>query len=306
MSDREANMILKAKELELASGQSILLDKSRSITFTTLADRYDKWHSHEYPASNSRISLVIRVHLVPYFKNVPLNKLTEHDLTAYKASRLTKVKGVTVGKEIRTIKAMFVKAIDWGYITASPIRKVTEPPTTDSKPSTYFTSDQLELLYAEARKVRASPEYPHILRLLANTGMRRGEAYNLKWIDVGETTIHVLSTEQERTKSAKWREIPISPGARVALDALKSDTVYVLPRKHPNTLSHVAMQCIRRAKLVGTLHTLRHTFISHLTMKGVSLRTIQRLAGHSSIAITEKYSHLSPDHLQDALKDFSL
>ena len=43
----------------------------------------------------------------------------------------------------------------------------------------------------------------------------------------------------------------------------------------------------------ATIHTMRHTFASHLVMKGVSIRTVQELLGHSSISVTEMYSHLS-------------
>ena len=43
---------------------------------------------------------------------------------------------------------------------------------------------------------------------------------------------------------------------------------------------------------------LRHTYASHLVMQGIDLRTLQKLLGHHSIKMTEKYSHLAPDHLQ--------
>ena len=42
-----------------------------------------------------------------------------------------------------------------------------------------------------------------------------------------------------------------------------------------------------------TIHTMRHPFASHLIMKGVRIRTVQELLGHSSISVTEMYAHLS-------------
>ena len=48
-------------------------------------------------------------------------------------------------------------------------------------------------------------------------------------------------------------------------------------------------------------HDLRHTFASHLTMKGVDLRTVAKLLGHRDIKVTMRYAHLAPEHLQAAV-----
>jgi site-specific recombinase XerD len=57
-----------------------------------------------------------------------------------------------------------------------------------------------------------------------------------------------------------------------------------------------------RHKIV--FHTLRHTYASWLVMSGVDLYTVQRLMGHSTIAMTERYSHLAPNHLKKAVSTF--
>src|ERR1035437_3317261 len=55
--------------------------------------------------------------------------------------------------------------------------------------------------------------------------------------------------------------------------------------------------CLAQAKITGYVwHSNRHTFCSWLAMAGATLKEIQELAGHKTITISARYSHLSPDH----------
>ncbi len=123
--------------------------------------------------------------------------------------------------------------------------------------------------------------------------------------DLGDW-LRILSEGSARTKSGKWREVPISAGTRKALDRLGETNGYVLPRMTPRSLTREFARCLARIPLNGTLHCLRHTFCSHLVMQGVPLRTVQILAGHSSFAVTERYAHLAPDYLTNALSAFHI
>lgn len=93
-----------------------------------------------------------------------------------------------------------------------------------------------------------------------------------------------------RTKSGKWREVPLNLQAREALSALPDPPVSV----HKNTLGDWFAVDARKAKVGGSRHRLRHTFCAHLVMAGVPLCPVQLLTGHSDYATTEKYySHLA-------------
>jgi len=61
------------------------------------------------------------------------------------------------------------------------------------------------------------------------------------------------------------------------------------------------VEILDEIEIKGTLHTFRHTFASHLVMQGVSLAVVQKLLGHSTIAMTMKYAHLAPDHLAEEI-----
>jgi integrase len=268
--------------------------------FGQFAREYLLWHQSEHPASFYRIEQLVRQHLVPAFAFTPLDMITPQLAEQFKFDRQKTAAAATVGKEIRTLKAILNKAIEWGRIRSNPIHFVSEPKQLNSGPERFYSAEELQLIY------RASPDRPHVWRLMANTGIRRGEALQLRWADVGHEEIRVLSTEDERTKSGKWRIVPLSEGAREALEAFKRDGDRVLPRIRPESLSRAFLHDAARASLDGSLHTLRHTFISHLVMKGVPLRTVQILAGHAHFTTTERYAHLAPGYLQNTVAGLRL
>jgi len=60
---------------------------------------------------------------------------------------------------------------------------------------------------------------------------------------------------------------------------------------------------VRRAQLTKSgVHRLRHTFCSHLAMRGAPARAIQELAGHADLATTQRYMHLSPAVVESAIR----
>ncbi len=70
-----------------------------------------------------------------------------------------------------------------------------------------------------------------------------------------------------------------------------------------NECKHPLWRACRRAGLrrIGW-HVLRHTFASHLVMRGVPLKAVQELMGHATIDMTMRYAHLSPHVAREAVK----
>lgn len=298
ISPGEAEDYRLAKELELRTGAQVF---SYAPLFGELADEYLQWRKSEYPDSQYRIEQIVDQHLKPAFQYVAIDALNPRQVERYKADRLELVSEGTVSKEVRTLKAMLNKAVEWQLLNFSPIQVVAPPRVRTSRPIHWFSMEELQTLYDQ------SPDsHRPIWQLLANTGMRRGEAQNLKIEhDRGESLL-IESTAEARTKSRKWREIPLSVNGRAALDELitQSRTEYVLPIMVPNSLT----RAFRRDKvgLDGSLHSLRHTFGSHLAIKGTSVRVLQELMGHASIKTTERYLHVAQEHLTQAIDGFSI
>lgn len=310
--EREAKRILKQRNLELSAGHAIL-NPAPSPQFAHFAVDYLLWHSAEFPSSHYRVEQIVNDYLLPEFGPLNMDALTPRAAESWKQKRAREAKSQTVTKELRTLKAMLNKAVEWNELQKNPIANVAGPKALDSKPPRFYTQAELDALYAACRAEvnkgegpQPDPQHAHIWRLFANTGLRRTEGLMLKRKWIGREAMKVLSTDEDRTKSGKWREIPLTDGATIALDALAGDGAYVLPRICKESLSRACIRDARRAELDGGLHTLRHTYISHLVMAGVPLRTVQKLAGHSTVAVTEKYAHLAPDHLKQAGRAISL
>lgn len=299
ITKRDAHEILKKKRLELSTGAHLLnLNLSRGVTFREYSAEYLHWHAHEYPHSHTRIRQIVEQYLLPRLQFTALDAIQPKEIEQYKRERLQKAKAETVIKELRTLKAILNHAVRHQVIHANPIQNVAAPRNLDSKPHRFYETAELNQLYLACEKNEGAfttgKNNSPIWRLYANTGMRRMEGLYLRWRNVGRDGIKIISTGEERTKSGTWRDIPLSLGAQIALDELRRSGEHVLPRIRPESLTRASVRDARRANLDGSLHTLRHTYISHLVRLGVPLRTVQIYAGHASYTTTESYAYLAP------------
>lgn len=297
ISAKDARVALERKKLELLTG----VRSFTGVTFGQFAVDYLAWHSQQYPSTYPRVEQIIRLHLWQ-FADLPLMALTPVKANGWVAQRLGQVKPATVTKEARVLSAMLNRAVKWRVIAENPLMGWAPPPERASKPPDYFTGEQLAALYL------ASGTWAPVWQFMANTGLRRNEALNLDLKDVQKDRVRVLSTDQAPTKSRRWRDVPLNSKAQAAVEALRRDRMEgrLLPRVLPRSLTRAFDKAVRRAGLTGSLHTLRHTFVSHLVMAGVDLTTVKDLAGHATIQTTLKYAHLSPAHRVSAVEKIAL
>lgn len=312
MTKREAESIRLAKELELASGVQVMrgLSTRRDVpTLKQYATRYLDWYELSQPDTFDDVRRRVYKQIVPALGHYPLDGIPLFEAEQWKLKRGTEVMPSTANLEVRTLRAMLNKAVEWGDIDRSPLPQVRFPDLPDPRDVApkYLTKEQLGALYEAAREGGYAP----VWKLLANTGMRRNEALGLRWTQVSDSQITIESRLNERTKTRKSRAIPLNTAAREALAVLKlraSTNAWVLPRASSDNLTHRFLKHRRKAGLPGeiTLHSLRHTFASHLVMAGVPLRTVQVLMGHSRIEMTEIYAALAPGHLEDHVNRINL
>lgn len=283
---KDLDDLLRIKEYELSTGARLLnVHRRPAPRFEDFVNQtYLLWHQGEYPDSNYRVAQILDDHLVPHFGATPLNLISVQQAEDYKTKRRFRVRASTVVKELRVFMAVLNRAVALKVITENPVSIVQAPQVLDSKPHRWYSSDELAKLYDAS-------SYGPAWRLLANTGLRRTESLILRRLWITEKTIRVLSTGEERTKDGEWRQIPRTEGATQALAQLKEDGAYVLPRIRKESLSRAFLRDARAVGLDGSLQTLRHTFICHMLLAGVPVRTVQLYAGHASITTTEKYAY---------------
>ena len=145
------------------------------------------------------------------------------------------------------------------------------------------------------------------LDIALNTGMRVSEQFSLTWDAVNLRRNEIVLDE---TKNGNHRQIPINSVCAAAFEVLATkrkhsgDRVFQASRGGPiNTPRAWFKSAMDDAKITGfRWHDLRHTFCSRLAMAGVDIRTIAEFAGHKTLAMTMRYSHLSPSHKLTAIE----
>lgn len=299
MTRREADALAKAKDIELASHDQVTALGGRRVRVGDALNSYLLWRGALYPDSNAGVERELRRLLIDFNKQ-QLDHITTAALAAWVVKRRDEIKLSSLIKQFNQIKTFLRWCDKHGFRLDRNALAMPAPRNTVSAPIFWYTAEQLQTLYS------VSGEYAAWWKLIANTGLRRVEALNLLWEDVKDDAIHVVSRSKNRTKSGRWRIVPLSPGAREALDALPRTHPTVLPPQTLNALTWKFKYYSTKAGVGGSLHKLRHTFASHLAMQGRSLRDIQQLLGHSSVTTTEIYAHLSQTHLNNAVSGLTI
>ena len=175
----------------------------------------------------------------------------------------------------------------------------------------FLDFEEADRLIAAAR---AESEAFATIFVALRTGMRIGELRALRWQDVdlvaGRITVrqNLVDGHFGTPKSGRPREIALSNETIAVLKShrhLRGQYVFCDAGGLPYTkgeLRHPLRRACRKAGLrdVGW-HDLRHTFASHLAMRGAPLKAVQELLGHSTIQMTMRYAHLAPHVAREAV-----
>lgn len=314
-SKSEAKQALRQFEKEFKENRSRFQAKESVLFSQFVNEDFLPWcksrkTKSEYGRTVHSMNLMIN-----YFGNIQLADISSkmiEDYMAWRLERKTKGKPIsnrTVNIDLTYLNQCFGKAIEWEFADSNPCKKIKRLKETKNR-IRFFSNDEIQLLLS-----LANPYVERFLIVGLSTGLRLRELLSLKIsnIDIPGNVIHVVNDQTFQTKNGKNRDIPISAYLSIYLQVYIK--IWIHPKTHRPSSRTLAQSeylfcdeegrpfksfktayktLMEKAGIKdATIHTMRHTFASHLIMKGVGIRTVQELLGHSSISVTEMYSHLS-------------
>ncbi len=235
-------------------------------------------------------------------KDKLLSEINHNDIENMVNRRRAKGKNTSTNTFITCIKSAFNKAIDWGLLEANPAAKIKKKKLPKNHPI-FITEDEFNNLIELEKNPLAKSAYI----LAFYTGCRISELLNVRWedVDLVNNKICIKNHQHHTTKSMLQRDIPIHPKVKQVIDTLPKNNEFIL-QGHYNRrrLSGKFKEIVRKFQEINQdmkFHGLRHSFASNLVRRGVSLRIVQELLGHSDISITQIYSHLKRESLNEAI-----
>ena len=305
-------------------------------------EKYKPYCEVEMRSGKNQVS-AIQHHFVSRWPSVPLSEMSSLRLQNWRREKIKA--GISPGginRPMSALKAMLNRAVEWGVIESNPLAPV-KPLKEDSGKNVRFLTDDEEvslrsaLINREANQrverdrhnqwlaSRKKPTLPVIRQsdfsdhlqpmvlLALNTGLRRGEIFNLVADDIefdfGTKKEGRVVVRGQSSKSGDTRNVPLTIEARKILQKWTDQTkpeglVFPSPvtGKRFDNINKAWKAVASNADLKNfRFHDLRHTFASKLAMRSVDLYTIKEFLGHASIETTQRYAHLAPGYKSNAI-----
>ncbi len=254
------------------------------------------------------------MHFFAYFgpSKVTSEDLLLSDLTDYMRKQASDgLKPSTIARRLSSTRRFYLflmreKIINFDIPKIDPPRKIKKLPT-------FLTYDEVErLLAAPNKKTPDGIRDQAMLEIMYGTGLRVSELVNLKMasVNIKRCYLNIIG------KGDKERNIPIGDYALSALNKYLNEvridnpgrrTPYIFLNRYGKPLSRqfFFLRIKKYALKAGiekniSPHTLRHSFATHMLNNGAELRAVQEMLGHSKIATTEIYTHVTTSRILSA------
>jgi integrase len=304
----------EAYERELRASMISGVDRRAEKAAPTLKEWFEKYmttycRSNNKPATQVAKRKIAHAYLLPALGQRRIDSITRYDVEKLKTSLLDrKLSPKTVNNVTTVLRKCLAVAVDWDIPAHVPVCKRLAVPEPEWR---FLADEELTAL------LEALPEPCRGMAFVAaRTGLRAGELRGLQWgdLDWARRKLHVrrnvVAGLVGTPKNGRTRVVPLTADAIETLRAIprKVGVAWVwssatgAPVDETTQREAINAAFVRAGVEATGWHVLRHTFASHLVMRGVPIRTVQALLGHSTVQMTERYSHVADDALVDAVE----
>jgi integrase len=267
--------------------------------------------NRQKPSGIAAKEMILRVYLVPAFGRKRLEAISNEDVQRLKQSMAAK-SPKTVNNVLAVLSRLLKTAVDWTVIERMPCT-IKLLRVERGSAASFYDFVEYERLVEAAQKLDWRT---HLIVLLGGeAGLRCGEMIALEWrdVDLDKRQLSIRRSDWngqvDTPKGGRGRYVPLTTRLTAALREarhLRSSRVLVLDDGESLTRQMIQARMLRTSRRAGLdragVHILRHSFCSHLAMRGAPARAIQELAGHSELGVTQRYMHLSPAALDAAIR----
>jgi integrase len=240
-----------------------------------------------------------------FFGGRTLAEITPKLIVEYKNRRYAAgLKPASINRELATLKKAFNLAVkEWEWCRDNPVSRVSMEQEHNQRDRWLSTEEETRLLRG------CSPWLLDLVIFALHTGMRMGEILALTWrgVDFTRRTVMVF-----RSKNGERRTIPLNQTVmdvlrqKAKIRSLETELVFCSQAFTPMESGHLRRAfrlALGKARIDDFhFHDLRHTFATRLVQAGVDLYKVQRLLGHKSPVMTQRYAHHYPESLRDGVR----
>jgi integrase len=288
------------------------------VTFGEFASDWLSRHCDQAETTKAESEGALARHLLPALGKVPLGRIRKPHLLELRATIRAKagrsgepIKAKTVNNVVGLCKRILQAAVELELISANPAAGL-KPLTCERQAFDFWTAEERDRFLTFCRQ--ADPAFAELVMVACHTGLRKGELAALRryQLDFDQRLIRVdanfsakLKTRFGRTKNGEVAFVrmnaPVYEALRSRLLSGAEQAVFD-PTLFVDAYDRLQRRCRQFGMRPIRFHDLRHTCASTLVMAGVPLYTVQRIMRHKSIAMTERYAHLTPDYMADAME----
>lgn len=296
--------------------------KTSTTTFDELLEKYEENFKQQRAFGNSKKYSLEK--LKKEFSGRLLGSISYFDLESYRnqvrntpTQHGTIRKDASVNRVMACLRHMLAKAVEWEMLERNPFEKGRSLQLKENnKRLRYLLEEEIKKLLSECpdpnekkdKRIIKGSEAKHLrdfVTIALHSGMRKGEILSLRWKQIRNGFIYL-----EETKTDEPRQIPIDDDLDQCLKDMRRrqglTSKYLFPDRNGDHLGDIKKSfgsALTRASIRDFRpHDLRHTFASHYTMRGGSLKALKEILGHKDIKMTMRYAHLSKEFAKEEIQ----